>query len=133
MPMPPSTSVPSPTQSSSIAGSGGSNVSAETPLLSVRNLSVEIPNRRGGVTALHDVSFDVARGEILGVVGESGAGKSPTGQAIIGLLEPPLRITSGQILFDGLDLASISPGQMRRVRGKDIGAIFQDPLTSLNP
>jgi peptide/nickel transport system ATP-binding protein len=102
-------------------------------LLSVRNLRVEIPSRRGNVTALHDISFDVAKGEILGVVGESGAGKSLTGQAIIGLLEPPLRISGGQILFEGRDLCKLSPGQMRHVRGKEIGAIFQDPLTSLNP
>jgi peptide/nickel transport system ATP-binding protein len=103
------------------------------PLLSVRNLSVEIPHRRGGVVALHDVSFDVAKGEILGVVGESGAGKSLTGQAIIGLLEPPLRIVGGQILFDGQDLCTFDRARMQGMRGKEIGAIFQDPLTSLNP
>ena len=107
--------------------------SAAAPLLSVRNLSVEIPHRRGGVTALHDVSFDAAKGEILGVVGESGAGKSLTGQAIIGLLEPPLRIIGGQILFDGQDLCTFDRARMRGMRGKEIGAIFQDPLTSLNP
>jgi len=106
---------------------------AAAPLLSVRGLTVEIPSRRGTVTALDGIGFDVAQGEILGVVGESGAGKSLTGQAIIGLLEPPLRIAGGQILFDGTDLCALSPAQMRRIRGKDIGAIFQDPLTSLNP
>jgi peptide/nickel transport system ATP-binding protein len=115
------------------AGPASAAQRAAVPLLSVRNLSVEIPTRRGAVTAIHDISFDVAKGEVLGVVGESGAGKSLTGQAIIGLLEPPLRIADGQILFAGQDLCGLNPAQMRRIRGKEISAIFQDPLTSLNP
>ena len=106
---------------------------APPPVLSVRGLRVQIPGRRGTLDALRDVTFDVGAGEILGVVGESGAGKSLTGQAIIGLLEPPLRISGGQILFEGQDLARLDPAAMRRLRGARIGAIFQDPLTSLNP
>ena len=102
-------------------------------LLQVKNLVVEFPHRRGTLRALDDVSFDIAPGEILGVVGESGAGKSITGAAIIGLLEPPGRIASGQILLEGERIDHLGPEQMRRIRGKRIGAIFQDPLTSLNP
>ncbi|MEI6734427.1 MAG: ABC transporter ATP-binding protein, partial [Comamonadaceae bacterium] len=83
--------------------------------------------------ALDDVSFDIAPGEILGVVGESGAGKSITGAAIIGLLEPPGRIAAGQILLEGERIDQLDSERMRRIRGKRIGAIFQDPLTSLNP
>ena len=103
------------------------------PLLSVRNLEVQFPTRRRVLTALHEVSFDVLPGEILGVVGESGAGKSMTGNAIIGLLEPPGRISRGEVLFMGKDLTRLSPSELRQIRGRDIGAIFQDPLTSLNP
>ncbi len=77
------------------------NAGGDLPLLSVRNLRVEFPRRRGTLVALDDVSFDIARGEVLGVVGESGAGKSLTGAAIIGLLEPPGRIAGGDILLDG--------------------------------
>jgi peptide/nickel transport system ATP-binding protein len=104
-----------------------------TPLLEVRNLRVEFPTRRGKLVALDDVSFDIAPGEILGVVGESGAGKSLTGSAIIGLLDPPGRVASGQILFDGRRIDNLPYEEMRKVRGRQIGAIFQDPLTSLNP
>ena len=102
-------------------------------LLQVKNLVVEFPHRRGTLRALDDVSFDIAPGEILGVVGESGAGKSITGAAIIGLLEPPGRIASGEILLEGERIDQLGFEQMRRIRGKRIGAIFQDPLTSLNP
>src|SRR5690606_22972506 len=83
--------------------------------------------------ALDDVSFSIAPGEVLGVVGESGAGKSLTGAAIIGLLEPPGRIAGGEILLEGRRIDNLPPEAMRRVRGRKIGAIFQDPLTSLNP
>ncbi len=103
------------------------------PLLQVRNLRVEFPTRRGTLVALDDVSFDISPGEVLGVVGESGAGKSMTGAAIIGLLEPPGRIARGEILFDGKRIDNLRYEQMRRLRGKEIGAIFQDPLTTLNP
>jgi peptide/nickel transport system ATP-binding protein len=103
------------------------------PLLEVRELCVEFPTRRGTLRALDGVSFDIAPGEILGVVGESGAGKSLTGAAIIGLLEPPGRVCGGQILLEGQRIDDLPPDAMRRLRGKRIGAIFQDPLTSLNP
>jgi len=106
---------------------------APKPLLEIRNLRVEFPTRRGTLVALNDVSFSIAPGEILGVVGESGAGKSMTGAAIIGLLEPPGRIAHGQVLLDGRRIDNLSPEEMRRVRGRQIGAIFQDPLTTLNP
>ncbi|UPY35552.1 ABC transporter ATP-binding protein [Sediminicoccus sp. KRV36] len=104
-----------------------------TPLLQVKNLRVEFPTRRGTLVALDDVSFDIAPGEVLGVVGESGAGKSMTGAAIIGLLEPPGRIASGQILLEGRRIDNLPYEQMRQIRGRQIGAIFQDPLTTLNP
>ncbi len=85
------------------------------------------------MVALDDVSFEIAPGEILGVVGESGAGKSLTGAAIIGLLDPPGRVASGEIRFDGRRIDNLPYDEMRKVRGRQIGAIFQDPLTSLNP
>jgi len=102
-------------------------------LLQVRNLVVEFPNRRGTLRALDDISFEIAPGEILGIVGESGAGKSLTGAAIIGLLEPPGRVASGEILLEGTRIDNLPPDEMRKIRGRKIGAIFQDPLTSLNP
>ncbi len=102
-------------------------------LLQVKNLVVEFPGRNGTLRALDDVSFDIAPGEILGVVGESGAGKSLTGASIIGLLEPPGRIASGEVLLDGRRIDNLPFAEMRKVRGRQIGAIFQDPLTSLNP
>jgi peptide/nickel transport system ATP-binding protein len=102
-------------------------------LLQVKNLVVEFPSRRGTLRALDDISFDIAPGEILGVVGESGAGKSLTGASIIGLLEPPGRIASGQILLEGQRIDDLNHDEMRHIRGRKIGAIFQDPLTSLNP
>ena len=102
-------------------------------LLQVKNLVVEFPNRRGALRALDDLSFEIAPGEVLGVVGESGAGKSLTGASIIGLLEPPGRIASGQILLEGQRIDNLSHDAMRHIRGRKIGAIFQDPLTSLNP
>jgi len=102
-------------------------------LLQLENLVVEIPTRRGLLTPVNGVSFNVNQGEILGVVGESGAGKSITGTAITGLLERPARIAGGKILLEGKDLSKLSNDEMRPIRGKEIGAIFQDPLTSLNP
>jgi peptide/nickel transport system ATP-binding protein len=103
------------------------------PLLEVRHLRVEFPTRRGTLVALDDVSFDIAPGEVLGVVGESGAGKSLTGASIIGLLEPPGRVAGGEIRFDGRRIDNLPYDEMRKLRGRHIGAIFQDPLTSLNP
>ena len=108
-------------------------MNAPAPLLEVRHLRVEFPTRRGTLVAIDDVSFDIAPGEVLGVVGESGAGKSITGAVIIGLLEPPGRIAGGEIRLNGRRIDNLEPAQMRRVRGKEVGAIFQDPLTSLNP
>src|SRR5438067_13302773 len=104
-----------------------------SPLLEVRHLRVEFPTRRGTLVALDDISFDIAAGEVLGVVGESVAGKSLTGAAIIGLLDPPGRISGGEVRFGGRRIDNIPYEQMRRVRGRSIGAIFQDPLTSLDP
>ncbi len=103
------------------------------PLLQVKNLRVEFNTRRGTLTAIDDVSFDLAEGEVLGVVGESGAGKSLTGAAIIGLLEPPGRIAGGEILLECKRSDNLPAEEMRKIRGRRIGAIFQDPLTSLNP
>jgi len=103
------------------------------PLLEVRNLRVEFPTRRGTLVAVDDVSFHIDAGEVLGVVGESGAGKSLTGAAIIGLLEPPGRIAGGEVKLDGKRIDNLSPEQLRRIRGRQIGAVFQDPLTSLDP
>jgi peptide/nickel transport system ATP-binding protein len=102
-------------------------------LLSVRNLRVEIPTRRATLVAVDDMSFDIAEGEVLGVVGESGAGKSITGSAVIGLIDPPGRVAGGEIVFAGRRIDNLPPEAMRHLRGRDIGAVFQDPLTSLNP
>ena len=103
------------------------------PLLRVENLRVEFPTRRGILVAVDDISFHIDEGEVLGVVGESGAGKSLTGAAIIGLLEPPGHVADGQVIFDGKRIDRLSYEQMRRLRGDQIAMIFQDPLTSLNP
>ncbi len=103
------------------------------PLLRLDNVTVEFPTRRGVLRALDRVSFQIAPGEILGVVGESGAGKSMTGAAIIGLIERPGRITGGEIYLAGERIDNLPPEQMRLIRGRRIGMIFQDPLTSLNP
>ncbi|MGP1628884.1 MAG: ABC transporter ATP-binding protein [Giesbergeria sp.] len=102
-------------------------------LLEVKDLVVEFPHRRGTLRALDGVSFAIEPGEILGVVGESGAGKSLTGAAIIGLLEPPGRIAGGEIWLEGRRIDQLGHEEMRKVRGRHVGAIFQDPLTSLNP
>jgi peptide/nickel transport system ATP-binding protein len=103
------------------------------PVLTVRNLSVEFPTRRNALIAVDDVSFDIMQGHVLGVVGESGAGKSTTASAIIGLIEPPGRMAAGQIRLSGARIDNLPPEAMRRIRGKHIGVVFQDPLTSLDP
>jgi peptide/nickel transport system ATP-binding protein len=103
------------------------------PLLDVRRLRVEFPTRHGTLAAVRDVSFAIAPGEVLGVVGESGAGKSLTGAAIIGLIDAPGRIAGGEIRLSGRRIDALPYHEMRRVRGREIGAVFQDPLTSLNP
>jgi peptide/nickel transport system ATP-binding protein len=102
-------------------------------LLDVRDLIVEFPTRRGVLRALDGISFSIEGGEILGVVGESGAGKSLTGAAIVGLLERPGRIAGGEIRLDGQRINNLPPEPLRRIRGRRIGTIFQDPLTTLNP
>ncbi|MFC4351068.1 ABC transporter ATP-binding protein [Fodinicurvata halophila] len=107
--------------------------SSETPLLEVRNLRLEFPTRRGTLVAVDDVSFDIQPGEVLGVVGESGAGKSLTGTAVINLLEPPGQIAGGEVRLKGQRIDNLSHEQLRRIRGRQIGMVFQDPLTSLNP
>jgi peptide/nickel transport system ATP-binding protein len=103
------------------------------PVLEVENLKVEFPTRRGTLVAVDGVSFHIDEGEVLGVVGESGAGKSLTGAAVIGLLEPPGRIAEGQVVLDGERIDQLPYQRMRRLRGKKIAMVFQDPLTSLNP
>jgi peptide/nickel transport system ATP-binding protein len=101
-------------------------------VLEVKNLRVEFPTRRGTLVAVDDISFSIAPGEVLGVVGESGAGKSLTGMAVINLLEPPGRIAGGEVRLEGRRIDRLSQDEMRRVRGREIGVVFQDPLTSLN-
>jgi peptide/nickel transport system ATP-binding protein len=102
-------------------------------ILEVEGLTVQFPTRRGTLTAVDRVSFAIAPGEVLGVVGESGAGKSITGLGIIRLLEPPGRIAAGEVRLEGRRIDNLSHEEMRRIRGRRIGVIFQDPLTSLNP
>jgi len=103
------------------------------PLLEVEDLTVEFPLRRGTLRALDRVSFSIDRGEILGVVGESGAGKSLTGAAIVGLLDRPGRIAGGTVKLDAKRIDNLRPEALRKIRGRRIGMIFQDPLTTLNP
>ncbi len=105
----------------------------QEPVLSVRHMRVEFPTRHGTLVALDDVSFDIAPGEVLGVVGESGAGKSMTGNAVIQLLEPPGRIAEGEVYLSGKRIDDLAEEDFVPLRGRHIGMIFQDPLTSLNP
>ena len=108
-------------------------VATAMALLDIRNLRVEFPSRRGSLVAVDDVSLAVEPGDILGVVGESGAGKSTVGNAIIGLLEPPGKMTAGEVRLAGRRIDNLDDTEKRKLRGKRIGMIFQDPLTSLNP
>ena len=104
------------------------------PLLSVKDLRTYFHTRSGVYRAVDGVSFDLERGETLGIVGESGSGKSVTCYSLMGLIpQPPGRIESGSAVFDGVDLLNCSPRQSRAIRGKRISMIFQDPMTSLNP
>jgi len=102
-------------------------------ILRVKNLRVVFPHRHGELVAIDDISFDVKRGEILGFVGESGAVKSMTGAAIIGLIEPPGYIAQGEIWLEDQRIDKLSERDAMRIRGKRISMVFQDPLTSLNP
>ncbi len=103
------------------------------PLLDVRDLRVELPLSRGTVRAVEGVSLTVGPGEAFGLVGESGCGKSMTLRAIMGLLPRPGEIVNGQVLFEGEDLVTASPGRLRQIRGGSIAMIFQEPMTALNP
>ncbi len=114
-------------------GTGNHRVSAADTLLEVRDLRVSFATRHGPLPAIDGVSMSIGAGEIIGVVGESGAGKSLTGSAIIGLLDPPGYIAGGEILLDGKRIDHLTPKQMRHVRGRHISMVFQDPLTSLDP
>jgi len=102
-------------------------------VLAVHDLKVGFPTRRGTLVAVDGVSFEIAAGEVLGVVGESGAGKSLTGAAVIGLIEPPGCVLSGEVRLGGRRIDDLGPDAMRAIRGRRIGMVFQDPLTSLNP
>lgn len=102
-------------------------------LLEVKNLRIEYPSRHGVHAAVKSLSFSIDRGEIVGVVGESGAGKSTVGNGVIDLLSPPGHVASGEVFLDGKKISGLTPEQMRSVRGSKIGFIFQDPMTSLNP
>src|SRR6185503_4546108 len=104
-----------------------------THLLEVRNLQTHFPTRAGLVRAVDGISFYLDRGELLGLVGESGGGKSMTALSVMRLVSPPGKIVSGEILFEGKDLLRLSDSEMRQMRGDDIAMIFQDPMTSRNP
>jgi oligopeptide transport system ATP-binding protein len=108
-------------------------VSAPEPLLSVEDLRVQFWTSRGTVYAVNGISFEIARGETLGIVGESGCGKSVTALAILGILPRAGRIPTGTAIFEGRDLLHLSDRRLRSIRGKEIALIFQDPMTSLNP
>ena len=102
-------------------------------LLDIDSIRIEFPSRRGTLVAVDGVSLSLEKGEILGVVGESGAGKSTIGNAVIGLLEAPGRLAGGEVLLEGRRIDTLSNAEQRKVRGRRIGMIFQDPLTSLDP
>ncbi len=107
---------------------------AKTPILSVRDLNVEFSVGNSTVHAVNGLSLDLHKGETLAVVGESGSGKSVSMLSVLGLIpQPPGKITKGQVLYDGRDLRSLPAGELRKIRGKEISMIFQDPMTSLNP
>ena len=109
------------------------NGEAGAPVLTVEGLRTHFFTRAGVVKAVDDVSFEVRRGEVLGLVGESGSGKSMTGYSLMGLIDPPGRIVDGRIVLDGLDLRALSPEALRQLRGNRIAMIFQDPMMTLNP
>jgi dipeptide transport system ATP-binding protein len=102
-------------------------------LLEIRNLSVEFQTHRGPFRAVDGIDLDLDKGELLGIVGESGSGKSVTMLALMGLIAWPGRVTADRLAFDGIDLLSLSASARRRIIGKDIAMIFQEPMTALNP
>ena len=104
-----------------------------TPVLQVKNLQTDFFTDDGVVKAVRDISFNLNAGETLGIVGESGCGKSVTALSILGLVQPPGRVVGGEVLFKGHDMLKMSGEEMREIRGRDIAMIFQDPLSSLNP
>lgn len=108
-------------------------VPTTTTALSLKGVTLDLPTPSGPVRILHDVSFDVSSGEIIGVVGESGSGKSMTALTVLRLLPPGARLSAGRIEFNGIDVASLSTRELRRVRGRRIGMVFQDPMTTLDP
>jgi oligopeptide/dipeptide ABC transporter ATP-binding protein len=114
-------------------GATGRRALTTDPLLEIRDLAVHFPTAEGALRAVDGVSFDVARGESLGLVGESGCGKSVTALAVLGLVPPPGQIVAGQIRFEGQDLRSMAPAEQRARRGHRIGMVFQEPMRSLNP
>ena len=103
------------------------------PLLSVRDLTVVFPRQSSAAAAVDTVSFDLAEGECMAIVGESGSGKSMICQAVIRLVPEPGRIVGGRVVFDGTDLLTCSTRQLRRIRGGEVGMVFQDPSSTLNP
>ena len=103
------------------------------PLLSVEDLRVQFWTSRGTIHAVNGISFDIAPGETLGIVGESGCGKSVTSLALLGILARAGRVTGGSATFDGRDLLAMTDEQLRHIRGRQIAMIFQDPMTSMNP
>ena len=102
-------------------------------VIEVRELSIGFPGSHGLVQAADRVSFDLHRGETLGLVGESGCGKSVTLRTLIGLLPEPGQVLGGEVIFEGRDLAALPPAELDRVRGTEIAMVFQDPVSSLNP
>ncbi|PYB71805.1 ABC transporter ATP-binding protein [Rhizobium wuzhouense] len=104
-----------------------------TPMLEIKGLKTEVVTEHGNVTLVEDINLNLAAGEVMGLVGESGSGKSVTGLSIMGLLDKPVQVTGGQILFKGQDLRTCSQKDLRAIRGNRIAMIFQDPMSTLNP
>ena len=104
-----------------------------TPVLQVQNMDIKYHTHEGTLTAIHDANFEIRQGEIVGLVGESGSGKSTVASAVMQLLPPNGEISAGKVIFNGIDLANLSPEEMRKYRGQAISMIFQDAMTSLNP
>ena len=106
---------------------------ADSPLLSIQGLQIKFPRTEGDFCAVDGVSLAINRGEILGLAGESGSGKSLTALAVTHLIPPPGQIIGGRVIFDGVDVASLAPADLLNLRGGRIGMIFQDPMSALNP